>query len=230
MVGQHDVGRQILVDVSQAIVDPRAHRGEPGPIESGGLQQRCLAVDAGLALEVVDERHFVDHFAQRGDHVAEHLARVAVGLEIPDRPQPGPQPVLKSLDMLAEIGGLAVVLDQRGFEIEQVDVAGCPRHEELNDPFGLGWMMQHTRGTGRGQQLCVGQHAGQGNAPQSATATEEKLSPRDRCRLRIVRKCGAGLHVALARSLKGLRDSMRCVCSRWSGFVVASSIDKDELV
>ena len=81
MVGQHDERGQVVGQAAQPVADPRAHRGEAGPVEAGRLEQRPLAVHAGLADDVVDEGDVVDDGPQRRDDVAEHLAARAVGLE-----------------------------------------------------------------------------------------------------------------------------------------------------
>ena len=75
MIGQHDERRQVLVHAAEAVADPAAHAGKPGAIEAGGLQQRALAVDAGLADHVVDERDLIDDRAERRDDLAEHACR-----------------------------------------------------------------------------------------------------------------------------------------------------------
>ena len=36
--------------------------------------------------------------------------------------------------MFAEIGLLSMMLDQLRLEVEHVEMAGCPGHEELNNP------------------------------------------------------------------------------------------------
>ena len=93
----------------------------------------------GLARHIMDEGHAVGHPSQGRDRLSQHLAGVTIGLEWPDGGQPGAQTILKSLHFLAEVGGLAVPLHQFRFEIEQVDMTGRPRHEELHHSFGLGW-------------------------------------------------------------------------------------------
>ena len=104
MIGQHDERRQIVVHAAQAVTDPAAHAGKAGQLETGGLQQRRLAVDARLADHVVHEGHVVDTRPEIRDDVAEHLAALAVRLKLPDWSLPRPESILKSFDRFAEIG------------------------------------------------------------------------------------------------------------------------------
>ena len=142
MVGQHHERRQIVVQLPEAVAHPAAHAGKAGPVEPGRLQQRALRVHAGLADHVVDERHLVHDCAERRDHFAEHLAALAVWLEVPDRPQPRAEAVLKRFDCSPKSTRLAVPLHQFGLEVEQIDVARRARHEQLHDALRLGRMMQ----------------------------------------------------------------------------------------
>ena len=93
MVGQHDERRQVLVQTAEAVADPAAHAGEAGAVEAGRLQERALAVDAGLADHVVDERDLVDDVAERRDDFAEHACRVwPYGLKSQTGLSHGPRP------------------------------------------------------------------------------------------------------------------------------------------
>jgi len=112
-------------------------------LEAGGLEVGGLAVHAGFAHEVVDEGHVIDAGAEIGDHLGERFARLAVGGEFPDRLHPGAEAILERLDRFAEVGGLAMPAFEFGFVIEEIDMAGGPGHEELDDPFGAGGAMGH---------------------------------------------------------------------------------------
>src|SRR5258706_6851828 len=78
VVRQDDERRQIVVQTAQAIADPGPHAGKPGCLKAGGLQQRRLAMNAGLANHVVDEGDLIDTWAERGGDIAEGLAPMAV--------------------------------------------------------------------------------------------------------------------------------------------------------
>jgi hypothetical protein len=60
VVGQHDEGRQVVVERAEAVADPAAGAGEAGQLETGRLQQRGGAVHAGLADHVVHEGEVID--------------------------------------------------------------------------------------------------------------------------------------------------------------------------
>ena len=67
MVRQHDKGRQVVVQAAQPVAHPRADAGETGPLEAGCLQVSRLAVHAGFADDIVDERHVIDALAKLRD-------------------------------------------------------------------------------------------------------------------------------------------------------------------
>ena len=89
--------------------------------------------------------------------------------------------------MLAEIRRLAVPLDQLGLEVEEVDVAGGPGHEELDHPPGPGRMVQAAVGAqpgeraaaaGVGGEQAVGPQQGrERDAAQASTALPEEIAP-----------------------------------------------------
>ena len=150
MIGQHDKGGQVVAQRAQAITDPGPHPGEARQVEPRGLQQRGLGVHAGFADKIVDEGHVIGAGTERRHGFTEHLAGLAIGREIPDRLFPGAQSVLKRFHGFSEIRGLTVMLDERRFVIEEIDVRGGSAHEELHDPLGFGCgdrgAMQRRRG------------------------------------------------------------------------------------
>ncbi len=166
MVGQDDERGQVVREAPQAVAHPGPHRGEARAVEPGGLEERPLAVDARLADDVMDERDLVDDRAERRDGSLSILPALAVRLEIEDRPQPRPEPVLERLDGLAEVGRLAVPLDQFGLVVEQVDVAGGPGHEQVNDPLRLRGVVEP----------AVGRRPGR--APSRASMAVKAIPPR----------------------------------------------------
>ena len=112
-------------------------------------------MDAGLADEIVNPRDLIDHAAEVGDDFAQHLAALAVGLEIPHGFLPRAEAVLEGLHMFAEITRLAVALHEFWFEIKEVEMTGRTGHEELHDAFRLGRMMQ-LAAENAGQFACAG--------------------------------------------------------------------------
>ena len=79
--------------------------------------------------------------------------------------------------MFAEVTGLAVVLDQFWFKIEEVEMAGGSGHEELDDAFGAWRVMQGVRLRSRadGEGVVVAEERGEGDSTQSAAGIPEEL-------------------------------------------------------
>ena len=178
MIGQHDERGQVLVRGAEAVAHPAAHAGKSGSVEAGGLEQRALRVDAGFPHHVVNERHFVDDGSERRDWLAELLAGVAVGFEIPHGFEPRTEAILKSFDVFAELGGLAVPLDEFRFEVEEVDVARAAGHEQLHDAFGLGGVMNAAIGPlrGVGEELFAAEERGECDAAEPAAGVKQEVA------------------------------------------------------
>ena len=92
---------------------------------------------AGLADHIVNKGHVIGTGTERRNGLAQHAAALTIGLELPHRFLPGPEAVLEGLHLFAEVSVFTVVLDQRGFVIKQVDVAGSAAHEKLHHAFRL---------------------------------------------------------------------------------------------
>ena len=181
VIGQHDKAGQVFGLGTQCVADPGPCPGEPGSLEAGGLQQSGLAVDSGLAHHRMDEGQFIGAAAQCSDGVAEHLAAFAVGPEREGRSHPGPQPVLKRLDRLAEVRLLPVVLFEGRLVVEEVDVAGRTGHEQLDHSLGTRPVVQST---GQDAAFCGGggrlaiEQVGQRDAAQATSGLPEKVPAR----------------------------------------------------
>ena len=170
VIRKHDEGRQVLVDRSESVADPRPHARESGQLEPCRLKVRRLAVHAGLAHQIVHERHLIDHLPEVGHHIAEWLARLTVRPERPHRFHPRTQPILEGLDRFAEITRLSVTFHQLGLVVEQVEMTRRPRHEQLDHPLCPRPMMRlWTRSSGvTRQQTFTAQQARQCDAAQPA--------------------------------------------------------------
>ncbi len=129
VIGQHHKRRQVIVHTPKAITDPTTHAGKSWQIVAGSLQQRGLAMDTCLADHIMHERHVIGTDAQIGYDLTQHFAALTVRLELPDRFLPRPETILECFNRFSEIRRLAMPLDQLGFEIPQIDMAGRPRHE-----------------------------------------------------------------------------------------------------
>jgi hypothetical protein len=139
-------------------------------------------MNARFAHHIVDEGHTIHDRTERGNDLAERLAALAARPKIPDRLEPGTEAVLEGLDVLSEGGGLAVLLDQLRFEVEQVDVAGSAGHEELNDPFGFGCVVQSSIGPSSrnvGEGAISPEERGEGYASEPTPGVPEKIAAID---------------------------------------------------
>ena len=88
------------------------------------------------------ERDVVDTGRQVRQQVADPVAALAVLPPFPGAGHDGARLALEQLDLAAGIELPAVSLDERGFVVERVALAGRARHEELHDPGGAGTVMQ----------------------------------------------------------------------------------------
>ena len=181
MIWQDHESWQVIVLRTQRIAHPTPSSGKPWQLKARGLQQSRGAVDAGLTDHIMNESHVVDDRAQRGGDFAEHLAGTSVRLEVPERSHPRSQTILEGFDLLTEIAGLPVALNQLGLVIIEVEMTRRTRHEKLDDPLGLGRMMQATRElTRRGQRTISPEERSQGEATQTAARLPEKIAPAQR--------------------------------------------------
>jgi hypothetical protein len=143
----------------------------------------------------MNEGDVVDYLTERGHDVAHQFAAPAISLEVEGGLHPWAEPVLESLDVLAEIGRLAMPLDQFGLEIKQIEMARRARHEQLHDPFGTGRVMQDLDRTLGRKQIVRIQQAGEGDSTQTARALKEHFTARLMSTSNAgMRKCGRGLH------------------------------------
>ena len=133
----------------------------------------------------MDEGDVVHDPAQFRDTLTEHLAALPVRAKRPERLHPRSQAILERLDGLPEIAVLPVPLDQLGLVVEEVDVAGGARHEQLDDPLGtrpeLGGAGSRARGggvCGCSQQPIETQHSGQCDATEAASGLPKELPAR----------------------------------------------------
>ena len=104
---------------------------------------------AGTADDIMHEGDIVHDVTDGRDDVAEHLARLAIGLEFPGRREGRARAALEEFDGFARIPLLAVFLLEEGLVVPHVDVAGGAGHEELDDALGLGRGVEDAAG-GRG--------------------------------------------------------------------------------
>ena len=185
VVRQHDERREVLVKGPQAIRHPRAHAGKPGQLKPRRLKVRGLAVDPGLAHQVVDEGDVVHDAPEVRHDVAQRLPGLPMRTERPHRLEPRAQPVLEGLHRLPEVAGLPVALHQLGLVVEQVDVAGRARHEQLNHaarprPMVRAARRQRPGGRPLRQEALARQQAGQGDPAQPAAGAPQEVAAGER--------------------------------------------------
>ena len=138
---------------------------------------------AGLADQIVNERHLIHDRAEVRHRLAEHLAALAVRLEVPHRLEPRTEPVLKRLHLLAKIARLAVPLDEFRLEVEQVEMARRARHEELHHALRLCRMMQRApehAGRNSSEQLLAAEQSRERDTAEAAPALPEEVAPGQR--------------------------------------------------
>ena len=166
----------------------------------------------------MNEGHFVGHATKGPDRVAEHFAALAIRPEGERRLHPGPQAVLECFDRFAEVRGCAVVFFESRFVVEEVDMAGCPGHEELDHPLGPWAVVQlareHAGIVGCGKPLCV-QQVRQGDAAEAPAGLPEEVSARRGAGRRVGGRCwGGNGHSTNTNSLR-LSISRQAFGSPW---------------
>ena len=77
-----------------------------------------------------------------------------------------------------------MMLDELGLVIEHVEMAGGPRHEQLDHALGLRWVVTHPGLLGRRGLLA--QQGRQGDPPETATGAPEKVPPIEKRSTRVV--------------------------------------------
>src|SRR5262249_26049094 len=79
----------------------------------------------------MDEGHVVDASGKMRDEFADPLAALTVLLPPPGALHYGPRVALEKLNFVAGVEPLAVTLDEVGFVVEGIALAGSAGHEEL---------------------------------------------------------------------------------------------------
>jgi hypothetical protein len=82
---------------------------------------------------------------------------------------------LKELDFAAGVKFLTMALDQLRLVVESIDLAGCPRHEQLNDTLGPSSVVQSVPGF-FGQESIFAEQVRQGDPAQPAARMPEEAS------------------------------------------------------
>ena len=76
-IGQHDKRRQVVIQATQPVTDPRPNARKPGQHKPGRLHERRRPVHVRLRDHRMDERNVVDTFAKRRHRIAQPFAALA---------------------------------------------------------------------------------------------------------------------------------------------------------
>ena len=144
---QYDVGRQIFVLTSQSIANPRTDARSTGKLGACLAEgDRRVVVDR-FGVHRSDLAPVVCKASHLGHEFAEPHAGFAVLCELEHRRSDwkfaltgghGREP-LSLANRFGKI--LPASVFQLGFRIEKIDLRGCPGLKQINDPLGLGRMM-----------------------------------------------------------------------------------------
>ena len=186
---QHHVGRKVLVLGAQPVGDPGAYRRAAG--------------DGAARLHEENGRLVVEmgpvHGANQGDvvhagrQVGQQLRQLHAGLPVSGEAIGRGQESARlggRGDVRGQVSvgyGSGIFLEQR-LGVEEIDLAGPPVHEEVNDSLGLGVEMGSPgpqivalaggSQQGMGREQLLAQDRGQGGAVQERPRAGEQLPPR----------------------------------------------------
>ena len=132
----------------------------------------------------------VDDLGQVRQHLRELGAALAVPGELEPRPEHGRVGADERIALTADDRGrqrLAFEPGQRGLVVEQVELAGCAGHEQVDDALRLGGevrrsrrqrIMADARGgrAERARRERIGQQAGQGDLADADAALPEEMA------------------------------------------------------
>ena len=169
-IGQHDVGRQVLILGAQPVGDPGG-QGRPAGDRHAGVHR-----PDGLLVVAVQGEHRADHgevIGVPGD-VRQRLGELQARPAVPGEPIRAAEQVAGELLVVGHFLGrrLAVVFGEHRLGVEQIDVARPAVHEELDDGLGPRGLVRGARpdvkrpASGR---RCLGPHAV--DSPRSAART-----------------------------------------------------------
>jgi len=181
-VGEDDESGEIVAEVAEGIGDPGTDGGKAGSDETGVLHVAGGAVDIGLAGHRHEKGEVIDAFGG----VRKDARHPATGLAVLFELEGGLHHVADGTgdgDLDTEIDFFAVAFGKFGFVVEGIHLAGAAVHEELNDPFDFGGMMQTAVEFGFGEvgtEAIVCKKLGEGDAAESACGFREETTSIER--------------------------------------------------
>jgi hypothetical protein len=141
----------------------------------------------------MDEGQVVHAAAEMRDEAANPFPALALPGPIPRAFHHRAGVALKQLHLAARIEFLAATFDEFGFVIEGVALAGATVHEELDDAFDFGAVVETAVEVGAGdgasirgrdggvsKQILAAQQMGKGDAAEAAAETPEEFAARTR--------------------------------------------------
>ena len=176
-----DEARQVLVLGAQSVAHPAAHARAQQGVAAGEELHAGTAVGDVLVAEAVDHaqlvgdlRQVLPQFAHRDPALAGRAELPGRGEEVAARGELHPRTF--------EGGWLAVVLLQRRFRIEEVDMRRSAVHEEKDDPLGA-WLevrLLHREGVRRAfsSRLVLGvEQVRKGQSSEAEAPGPEQVAP-----------------------------------------------------
>ena len=162
-----------------------------------------------VGLHGLDQADVVRDAADVRQHLAEFRAALPVFFELKprghDRRVRADERVTLSADDRGG-QGLAIELGQLGLAVEQVELRGRARHEEMNDGLGLARKMRRTRregidrsGGGEARGESIGEQSGETDLAQADAALAQEPASAQR-------RAALGVVVVLAVHASVLRD------------------------
>ena len=142
---EHDERRQVLRFAAQAIGDPRAHAGPAELLRAGVHQDLAGSMIESVGHHRFDDGNVIHNLCQVRQQFGEFRAALAILGEFELRTQQLRVGVDESSPIaFQQIRGRQgpIELGQLRFIVEQLQVAGSSRHEEVNHTFCLGRVMR----------------------------------------------------------------------------------------
>ena len=177
-VGEDDEVGEVIGETAEGVGDPCAHAGKTWQGEAGVHHVAGGAVDAGFGGHGHEEGHAVDEFGLFGEDAADPATGLAVLLEGEGAFHDGAAiaGLAFGSDLWAE--HLAVVFFECGFVVERVHGAGAAVHEELDDAFDLGGVMDAAVEFGRWRRAegVEGEETGAGETGETAAGVPEEVA------------------------------------------------------
>jgi len=182
--GEHDVTGQVAGFGSEAVVEPRTHRGQPELAPTALHQQLAgVVVELGRS-QAANQQQVVGDTAEMRKKLREFHTALAMLAEAEARPkQPGGVLLDEGeADFLEQGFGhrLPVLPGEHWLGVEQVDMAGGTGHEDEDAALGTRFEVCPTCGSGgrgRGEQAVVVQSGTQADRTKSAGGGGQEFTP-----------------------------------------------------